>query len=93
MAKQTSYDRIKTNALAYSKRLDLPCWIYETARGWKFAADRIIAHMASANVETIDANALRSHLRNAGSVKSKGKAASSRENGKLGGRPRSPHAE
>jgi|GEM_PF-5168327 len=87
MTKQMSYERIKTAALAWSRRLDLPCWIYKTARGWKFAADRTIAHMASATVETIDANALRVHLRKAGSVKTDRKARASAENGK---RPPNP---
>lgn len=88
MAKQTNYERVKTAALAWSRRLDLPCWIYQTARGWKFAADRTIACMASAIVETVDTNALRNHLRKAGSIKTGRKARSSAENGKKGGRPR-----
>ena len=88
MPKQTSKERMYAAALAYSRRLDLPAYIYKMARGWKFAADRTIAHMASATVETVDINALRNHLRKAGSVRTERKARASRENGKKGGRPR-----
>jgi len=88
MSKQTSKERMYAAALAYSRRLDLPAYIYKMARGWKFAADRIIASMASATVETVDANTLRDHLRKAGSARSERKSAASRENGKRGGAPR-----
>jgi len=88
MVRQASKDRAAGAALAWSKRVDLPAYVYKTARGWKWAADRTIAHMASATVETIDANALRNHLRRAGSVKTERKARASAENGKKGGRPR-----
>ena len=94
MAKQTSKEKAIGVAMGWSRRVDLPAYIYETEKGWKWAADKIIAHSRSANVETVDANALRNHLRKAGSAKSKRKARTSAENGKKGGRPRkSPRAE
>lgn len=88
----TSKDRATKDALAWSTRVDMPAYIYKTKRGWKWAADRIIANMASAMVETVDGNALRNHLRKAGSVKTDRKAKASRENGarpvKTGSKPR-----
>jgi len=93
MAKQTSRDRAASAALAWSTRVDMPAYIYKTAHGWKWAADKTIASMASATVEVVDGNALRAHLRKAGSAKSAAKAASSRQNGKRGGRPRVTHTD
>jgi hypothetical protein len=88
MAKQASKDKAIAAATAWSSRVDLPAYVYKTERGWKWAADRIIANMASALVETIDTNALRAHLRKAGSAKTAAKASASAENGKKGGRPK-----
>lgn len=88
MPKQTSKDKATAAALEWSRRVDLPAYVYKMERGWKWVADRIIASMASATVEIVDANALRVHLRKAGSIKTQRKARSSARNGKRGGRPR-----
>jgi hypothetical protein len=92
MARQTSKDRAASAALAWSTRVDMPAYIYKTARGWRWAVDRTIACMASAMVEVVDGNTLRSHLRKAGSVRTERKSRSSAENGKKGGRPRQSKA-
>lgn len=88
MARQSSKDKATAIALGWSQRVDLPAYVYKTARGWRWAADRIIANSASAVVETVDANTLRAHLRRAGSKSTDAKSAASRANGRKGGRPR-----
>jgi len=42
------------DAVAWSARVNMPAYIYKTARGWKWTVDRRIAHMESATVETVD---------------------------------------
>jgi hypothetical protein len=88
MAKQSSKDRATAAALTWSRRVDMPAYVYQTARGWKWAADKIIANTASATVETVDTNTLRAHLRRAGSARTDRKITAARENGRKGGRPR-----